>query len=132
MSLNHTFRYMYIENGLSINIGGCNRSAEDAYSSAAHYLTFSFVGGMCCPIFDFVFSFWIMIMFYTMLPLLFCTDTWSNEMVTENTSERLAVNFMLKYIVWDVYWGVILNMRRIKRNSCYRFPQKGVSFLSLC
>ena len=51
--------------------GGCDRSAEDAYSSMAPDLTFAFVGGPCCLTLDFVylfFFFWIMITFNTMLP----------------------------------------------------------------
>jgi hypothetical protein len=40
---------------------GCDRSAEDAYSSMAPDPNFAFVGGPCCPIFDFVIAFWIMI-----------------------------------------------------------------------
>jgi hypothetical protein len=34
--------------------GRCDRSAEDAYSSAAPDPTFAFVGGPCCPTLDFV------------------------------------------------------------------------------
>jgi hypothetical protein len=41
--------------------GGCDRSADDAYSSAAPDPTFSFVGGPCCPTLDFVIAFWITI-----------------------------------------------------------------------
>jgi hypothetical protein len=33
------------------------------------------VGGPCCPTFDFVYAFWIMITFYTLLTLLFCIQT---------------------------------------------------------
>jgi hypothetical protein len=51
---------------------GCNRSAEDAYSSAAPDPTFAFFGGLCCPTLDFVIAFWIMIAFYTLLTSLFC------------------------------------------------------------
>jgi hypothetical protein len=51
---------------------GCDRSEEDAYSSAAPDPTFAFVGGLCCPTLDFVFAFWIMITFYTLLTSLFC------------------------------------------------------------
>jgi hypothetical protein len=32
--------------------GGCDRSAEDAYSSMAPDLTFAFVGGPCCLTLD--------------------------------------------------------------------------------
>jgi hypothetical protein len=43
---------------------GCDRSAEDDYSSMAPDLTFTFVGGgLCVPAVDFVFAFWIMITF---------------------------------------------------------------------
>jgi hypothetical protein len=41
--------------------GGCDRSAEDAYSSMALDPTFAFVGGLWCPTLDFVIAFWIMI-----------------------------------------------------------------------
>jgi hypothetical protein len=41
--------------------GGCDRSAEDAYSSMAPDPTFAFVGGRWCPTLDFVIAFWIMI-----------------------------------------------------------------------
>jgi hypothetical protein len=41
--------------------GGCDWSAEDAYSSAAPDHTFAFVGGPCCPTLDFLFAFWITI-----------------------------------------------------------------------
>jgi hypothetical protein len=47
--------------------GRCDRSAEDAYSSAAPYPTFAFFGGPCCPTLDFVIAFWIMIAIYTLL-----------------------------------------------------------------
>ena len=40
---------------------GCDRSAEDAYSSMAPDPTFAFVGGPCCPTLDIVIAFWIMI-----------------------------------------------------------------------
>jgi hypothetical protein len=43
--------------------GGCDRSAEDAYSSMAPDRTFAFLAGPCCPSLDFVFAFWIMITF---------------------------------------------------------------------
>jgi hypothetical protein len=52
--------------------GGCDRSAEDAYSSTAPDPTFAFVGDPCCPTLDFVIAFWIMITFYTLLTSLFC------------------------------------------------------------
>jgi hypothetical protein len=41
----------------------CDRSAEDAYSSAAPDPTFAFVRGLCCPTLDFAIAFWIMINF---------------------------------------------------------------------
>jgi hypothetical protein len=47
--------------------GGCDRSAEDAYSSMALDPTFAFVEGPCCPTLNFVFSFWIMITFDMLL-----------------------------------------------------------------
>jgi hypothetical protein len=52
--------------------GGCDRSAEDAFSSATPDPTFAFVGGPCCPTLDFVIAFWIMITFYTLLTSLIC------------------------------------------------------------
>jgi hypothetical protein len=52
--------------------GGYDRSAEDAYSSAAPEPTLAFVGGLCCPTLDFVIAFWITIAFYTLLTSLFC------------------------------------------------------------
>ena len=36
---------------------GCDRSAEDAYSSLAHFPTFAVVGGPCYPTLDFVYVF---------------------------------------------------------------------------
>jgi hypothetical protein len=51
--------------------GGCDRSAEEAYSSAAPDPTFAFVGGPYCPTLDFIFTFWIMVTLST-LTLLFC------------------------------------------------------------
>jgi hypothetical protein len=33
--------------------GGCDQSAEDAYSSMAPDPTFTFVGGLCCSTLDF-------------------------------------------------------------------------------
>jgi hypothetical protein len=56
----------------NVNHGGCDRSAEYAYSSATPDPTIAFVGGLCCPTLDFVIAFWIMIIFYTLLTLLFC------------------------------------------------------------
>jgi hypothetical protein len=55
--------------------GGCDRSAEDAHSSAAPDPTFAFVGGPCCPTLDFVIAFWITIVFHTLLTSLFCAHT---------------------------------------------------------
>jgi hypothetical protein len=52
--------------------GGCDRSAEDAFSFATPDPTFAFVGGPCCPTLDFVIAFWIMIALYTLLTSLFC------------------------------------------------------------
>jgi hypothetical protein len=52
--------------------GRCDRSTEDAYYSAAPDSTFTFVGGPCCPTLDFVFAFWIVIAFCTLLTSLFC------------------------------------------------------------
>jgi hypothetical protein len=51
---------------------GCDRSAKDAYSSAAPDPTFTFVGGPCCPTLDFIIAFRIMITFYILLTSLFC------------------------------------------------------------
>jgi hypothetical protein len=51
---------------------GCDRSAEDAYSSTAADPTFAFVGGPCCLTLDFVIAFWIMVTFYTLLTSPFC------------------------------------------------------------
>jgi hypothetical protein len=48
-----------------------DRSAEDGYSSAAPDPAFAFVGGLCCTLFRFVSSFWILITFYTLLTSLF-------------------------------------------------------------
>jgi hypothetical protein len=60
---------------------GCDRSAEDAYSSAAPDPTFAFVGGPCCLTLDFVFALWIMITFYTLLTSLFCTEDKREKLV---------------------------------------------------
>jgi hypothetical protein len=38
--------------------GGCDRWAEDAYSSMTPESTFVFVEGPCCPTLDLVFAFW--------------------------------------------------------------------------
>ena len=47
--------------------GGCDRSAEDAYSSMAPDPAFAFVGGPCCPTLDFVYMFFgTMITFNTL------------------------------------------------------------------
>jgi hypothetical protein len=62
---------------------GCDRSAEDAYSSASPDPTFAFVGGPCCPTLDFVIVFWIMITFYTLLTSLSCMIKYLKEHVTE-------------------------------------------------
>jgi hypothetical protein len=43
--------------------GGCDRSAEDAYSFAAPDPTFAFVEGPCCPTLDFVIAFWLRLRF---------------------------------------------------------------------
>jgi hypothetical protein len=51
--------------------GGCDRSAEDAYSSTTSDPTFAFVGGPCSPTLDFVFAFWSMITFDRLLTSLF-------------------------------------------------------------
>jgi hypothetical protein len=40
---------------------GCDRSAEDAYSSMTPDPTFAFVDGTCCRTLDFVFAFGSMI-----------------------------------------------------------------------
>jgi hypothetical protein len=50
---------------------GCDRSTEDAYSSAAPDPTFAVFGRPCCPKLDFVFAFWTLITFYTLLTSLF-------------------------------------------------------------
>jgi hypothetical protein len=54
---------------------GCDRSVEDAYTSAAPDPILAIVGGPCCPILDFVIAFRIMITFYTLLTSLFCMYT---------------------------------------------------------
>jgi hypothetical protein len=54
---------------------GCNQSAEDSYSSMAPDPTFAFFGVPCCPTLDFVFIFWIMIRFSTLLTSLFCIQS---------------------------------------------------------
>jgi hypothetical protein len=50
---------------------GCDRSAKNVYTSMAPDHTFVFVRGPFWSTFGFVFAFWIMIMFYTLLNLLF-------------------------------------------------------------
>jgi hypothetical protein len=57
---------------ISTKGGGCDRSAEDAYSSAALGPLLAFVGGLYWPTLDFVIAFWIIITIYTLLTLLFC------------------------------------------------------------
>ena len=57
-------------NGLTFRLrahGGCDRSAEDAYSSMALNPALVFVEGPCCPTLDFVCVFWTMITFNTLL-----------------------------------------------------------------
>jgi hypothetical protein len=44
-------------------LGGCDQSAEDAYSSMAPDPTFAFVEGPCCPTLDFVIAFWLRLRF---------------------------------------------------------------------
>jgi hypothetical protein len=46
--------------------------SEDAYSSMAPDPSFAFVRGPSCPTLHFVFAFWIMVMFDTLLTSLFC------------------------------------------------------------
>jgi hypothetical protein len=41
--------------------GGCDRSAEDDYSSEAPDPTFAVVGGPCCPTIDLEIAFWMII-----------------------------------------------------------------------
>jgi hypothetical protein len=36
------------------------------------FQTFNLIGGLCCPTLDFVFAFWSIITFYTVLASLFC------------------------------------------------------------
>jgi hypothetical protein len=55
--------------GLTASVTGQQRMLTP---SAAPDPTFAFVGGPCCSAFDFVFAFWIMTTFYTMLISLFC------------------------------------------------------------
>jgi hypothetical protein len=52
--------------------GGCDRSAEDAYSSTASDPTIAFVWGQCCPTLDFAFDFWTINTFYTFLTSQLC------------------------------------------------------------
>jgi hypothetical protein len=52
--------------------GGCDRSAEDAYSSMAPDPTLAFVVGPCCLTLEYIFALWIMITFYMLLTSLFC------------------------------------------------------------
>jgi hypothetical protein len=47
------------------------RKVEDAYSLATTDTIFAVLGGPCSPALDFIFAFWIMITFYTILTLLF-------------------------------------------------------------
>jgi hypothetical protein len=53
---------------------GCDRLAEDAYSSMAPDPTLAFVKGPFYLTLDFVFALWIMITFCTLLTLLFCVS----------------------------------------------------------
>jgi hypothetical protein len=56
--------------------GGCDRSAEDSYSSVAPDPTFTFIGGPCCPTFEAVIAFWIMITFHIVnFTILYCVIT---------------------------------------------------------
>ena len=61
---------MCVINGLIFRLqahGGCDRSAEDAYSSMAPDPAFAFVEGPCCPTLDFVCVIWTTITFDTLL-----------------------------------------------------------------
>jgi hypothetical protein len=72
--------------------GRYDRSAEDAYSSAAPNPTVAFVGGPCCPTLDFVVAFWIMIAFYTLTSLFSTINTLRQQttinFVTPRESEK--------------------------------------------
>jgi hypothetical protein len=66
----------YIELSFVRAQGGCDQSAETAYSSMEHDPTFTFVGGQCCPKLHSVSTFWIMIIGLThcFKTLLFCVE----------------------------------------------------------
>jgi hypothetical protein len=49
--------------------GGCDRSAEDAYSPMATDPIFAFDGGPCCPTLDFVFDYVLHIVNFAILYL---------------------------------------------------------------
>jgi hypothetical protein len=66
-------------------------SADDAYSSMAPDPTLAFVGGTCCLTLDFVFAFWIMIRFDTLLTSLFCIGNYC----------RLLCNFNVLEYTWN-------------------------------
>jgi hypothetical protein len=82
--------------------GGCDWSAEDAYSTAAPDPTFAFVEGLCCPALEFLFAFWIMITYYTMLTSLFCMQKHLHE---KNNPLAVAFNSTFRYIDddWSIY-----------------------------
>jgi type IV secretory pathway TrbD component len=60
----------YIQFQLRVH-GGCDRSAEDAYSSVASDHTFTIAGGLLCTTLEFLFAFWIMITFDILLTSIF-------------------------------------------------------------
>jgi hypothetical protein len=75
--------------------GGCDRSVEDAYSSAAPDPTFAFVGGPCCLTLDFVIAFWTMVTFYKLSTSLFCICTSKQKShILINTTRYFKILFL--------------------------------------
>jgi hypothetical protein len=88
---------------------GCDRSAEDAYSSVASDPTFAFVEGPCFPTLDFVTAFWIMIAFYTLLTSLFCM--------------YILYNYNTKTYTYDLPWfAVWYDSSVVQKVVCFPSP----------
>jgi hypothetical protein len=91
--------------------GGCDRSTEVAYSSAALEVTFLFEG-LCFCAFDFVVAFRIMITFYTLLTSLFCIwITITNSALDSDTAIKYCFEI---YNVEYFAYLFIFNIHEIK------------------
>jgi hypothetical protein len=106
--------------------GGCDRSAEDAYSSAAPDPTFTFVGDPCCSTLNFVITFWIMITFYTLLTSLFCilnhqtciSDCWWTTCPQGYLSLGIYSNVRIWKINEEILAGTSPSVQRCHSDEC--------------